>query len=234
MSVPPNEPGQWSDPNQSGQWWRPPPPPPPPPPRGRPVALWVGLAVLVVVLAGAAIGIAIELGGSESGSPRPTGSGGRPSAAQSGETKVVTATDNKSQLTVPKQFAELPAAHRNEVAVIQLGEPLRERYVMVITDNRGDFADFTAFQRAVLAGTTALVNDAEVGDPATLTVGGLPSVRHEINGTIEGIKVVYWFTMVDGKNGYYQVITWTLPSKKDEAKPVLDEVVNSFREMPPS
>lgn len=235
----PNRPGQqWSDPNQTGNWWR---PPPPPPPKRKPVALWVGLAVAVVVLAGAAIGIAVMLGSKDDPQPAATGStstGQRPTATRSSEpstepaadTKVVTASDNKSQLTVPKQWTELPAQYRNDVAVIQLGEPGRERYVMVITDDKSDFADFAAFQKAVVDGTKSLVTDAQVGDPSNLTVGGLPAVRREINGTIEGIKIIYWFTMVDGKNGYYQVITWTLPSQKDKAKPALDEVVNSFRE----
>jgi hypothetical protein len=203
------------------------------------VALWVGIAVLVAVVVAGGTWFLLDRNNTD-GSPgqaststrAPSSSSGRPSTEPADKTKVIAATDNKSELTVPSTWTDLPAAYRNDVAVIQQGEARREQYAMVITDDKSDFTDFAAFEKAVLEGTKSLLEAVEVGERSDLTVGDLPAAQYEVKGTVEGTKIVYWFTMVNGSNGYYQVITWTLPSRQDEAKPVFDKVVDSFKETP--
>jgi hypothetical protein len=245
MSFPGEPPNPWSREAQSGQWpasgpyQAPPPyqpqpfgPPPPPPrsPRGR--VLWVAFGVVMALVVGAAIwGAVAETRSHGSAAAPPAGSGSGQSAVDQGQTTVVTASDKKSQLTVPASWKDVPPSFREELAVIQRGDLRREQYVIVATLDRDDFEDFDAFSAAMLEGAQGALDEAEVGQPRNLTLGGLPAVQYEITGKAQGIKVVFWYTMVSGKNGFYQVVAWTLPSKRAEAEPTITQVISSFREL---
>lgn len=240
-------PNPWSREAQSGEWpapdqHQPPPPPhypqqpvaPPPQPRRRRAALWVGFGVLMALIVGAAIWGAIAETRSHDNSSATPSTGARQTSAGGGQTTVVTARDRKSQLTVPVSWKDVPTSLRNDLAVIQLGDLRREQYVIVITMDHNDFEDFDAFAAASVDGAKQVLDGPEVSQPRNLTIGGLPAVQYEITGKTQGVKIAFWYTMVAGKNAFYQVVTWTLPSRRTEAEPTITEVVNSFRELGPS
>jgi hypothetical protein len=191
------------------------------------VALWVGIAGLLVVSLG--VGTLLLAGNNRVVAGHPL----RPSGTVSGGSKVITATDNKSQITVPDTWSPLPAKYKNDLAVIQMGDGRRQRFVMVITNAKADIADFAAFEQVVLENTKDTLHDAAVGERRTLTIGELPAVHYVITGTVGGVKIVYWFTLVDGKSGWHQVIGWTLGSRKGAEEGAIGEVINSFRELSP-
>jgi hypothetical protein len=208
-----------------------PPPYQPAPPKKR-TGLWIALGVVAALVVGVAMWAIIS---DNRAHPVNAGGGGAPSSAQGGtavgETKVVTSRDQKSQLTVPVAWQDVPASFKNEVAEIQLGDLVREQYIMVITDSVGDFIDFGGFLDATRENARAMVTGADIGEQHTLTVGGLNAVQYEVGGTVEGIKVVFWFTMVEGKRGFYQVLGWTLPSRRTDAEPIIKKAIESFREL---
>jgi hypothetical protein len=146
---------------------------------------------------------------------------------------VIIATDNKSQITVPDTWTPFPPKYRNDIAVIEMGDIRHERYVMVISYAKADIADLAAFEQVVLENTKVIVQDAAVGARRTLTIGELPAAQYVITGTVAGVKVVYWYTLVDGKSGWYEVVGWTLQSKKDQEEGQIGQVINSFREIAP-
>jgi hypothetical protein len=196
------------------------------------VARWIGLGVAIAGLLGAITWGAIEetrSSGSSAGST--SGSGSLTSAPPSGTTKVVTAKDNKSQLTVPDSWNGVPDEQVNELAAIQLGDLRKAQYVLVITGAKTDFDSLEDFSAACLTEARQNVEDAEMGDRRDITIGGLPAAQHQVTGKYEAIKLVYWFTMIEGKNGYYEVVGWTLPSRKSAAEKVILDVINSFREL---
>ena len=238
MTFPGEPPNPWSREGQGtapGQYQYQAPPPyyPPPPPRTRrKVTLWVGFGVLMAMVVGAAIWGAIAETRSENSSGSASPAVGSPgSTVTSGQTVVVTATDKKSQLTVPVSWKDVPKSFKSDMAVIQLGDLRREQYMVVLTLDRSDFEDFTTFTGAMVDGAKSAIEGAEVGPPRGLTIDGLSAMQYQITGKANGIKIVFWYTMVDGKNGYYQLVGWTLPSKKAEAEPVITEVTSSFREL---
>jgi hypothetical protein len=243
MTLPGDQPNPWSREGQGQPYYPPaqypapqyPPPPPPPPPARRYRGLWVAVGVVVAIVLGAAIWGAVgesrssDSSSSASSSGQAT-SGPRQSAVAAGDTKVVTASDRKSQLTVPATWKDMPKSYQNELATIQLGDLRKEQYVAVITASKGDFDDLAGFAEACLADADAL-EEANISQQRPLTVGGLTAVQHVITGKTSGIRIVFWYTMVEGKNNYFQVVGWTLPSKQSEAEPVILDVVNSFREL---
>jgi hypothetical protein len=232
MTLPP-EPNPWSREGQSYQWTPQPvyqqpvypPLPPPPPPRRRARWPWVAVGVVLALVVGAAIWGAVAE--TRSG---PSVAGPALGASQ-GATTVVTASDKKSQLTVPVSWQDVPKSFRNDLAVIQLGDLRREQYILVVTQHKEDFGSLEAFSEASVEATRSALTGADVSAPRELTIGGLSALQYEITGRAAGVNVVFWYTLVAGKNAFYQVAAWTLPSKRAEAEPTIVQVINSFREL---
>ena len=206
------------------------PPYTPPPPRRR-VGLWVALGVAAAIVVGLAMWGVIADNRSHPAGSSSTNSGPRQGAAVSSDTRVVTASDQKSQLTVPASWKDVTGSFKNELAAIQLGDIRQAQFILVISADRGDFEDFAAFADACAEEARTMITDSDVGAGQNLTVGGLNAVQHSVTGKVGGIRLAYWFTMVEGKRGYYEVVGWTLPSKKAESEQTILNVINSFREL---
>jgi hypothetical protein len=145
------------------------------------------------------------------------------------DTKVVVAKDGKSQITVPQSWTQFPKFMRTKGVEIEQGNPLREQYVIVVTDSKQDFVDFDAYVDVVRDLATEM-DDFRVIRTQKLRLDGLPAVRVQYSATIEGVKVIYWDTAVRGKKAFYEVIGWTLRSQRTESGPGIVRVLNSFRE----
>ncbi len=144
----------------------------------------------------------------------------------------VVSSDGATQIAPPSHWRKLPGL--NEEATLQLGHPGREEYLIVLTDSKEEFdgtlAEHTKFTTGHLM--DALEN-ATLSEPETLTVGGLPALRYEIVGRIEGLDIVYLQTTVEGRHGFHQVLTWTLAPRRAQAWPILREATDSFQETAP-
>ncbi|MDQ3576751.1 MAG: hypothetical protein M3443_03945 [Actinomycetota bacterium] len=193
-----------------------------PPKRRR--GLWIALAATAALLIGGTTWLVIET------SAPPT----RPevSAADADlSTRVAETSDGLSRVTVPAQWVELPESVRADGAVLSVGQYFQERYLMVITKERAEFTDFVEFEETALDAMDDIAPGAVIGQPSDVAVGPLTGVRYEVSGTVGGIDVVYWFTLVEGDIGYHQVITWTLPDRRSTAEPALHDVVSTFEEV---
>lgn len=193
--------------------------------------MWVALGVVGAVLTGLAMWAVIA---DDRAHPAGSSSGSTSSAASAGDTKVVTASDKRSQLTVPASWVDAPASFKNEHASLQLGDARGERYVLIVSASSVDFDNFTGFSEACVQEAREILEGAVIGEARQLTIGGLNAVQHAITGKASGFKIAFWYTMIEGKRGYYQVVGWTLPSRKAEAEPAILKVIDTFRELEPA
>ena len=88
----------------------------------------------------------------------------------------------------------------------------------------GDFAELAA------DGVTAALVDSDRGDLEALEINGMPAYQCRIVGTAEGVRVVYLNSYIQGESDFYQVMTWTLPSREEGAFPKFREAMATFRE----
>jgi hypothetical protein len=148
-----------------------------------------------------------------------------------GQPKVVVATDGGSQVTIPSMWHEIPTL--NEKAEIQVGNEVREQYLIVLTEAKMDFAETDLARYADLAAETleeSLTN--KVRSPSVpRQVQGRPALEFRITATIDNLNVVYWLTAVEGRDHYYQVLTWTLASRANANESVLRGVADTFTEV---
>lgn len=149
-----------------------------------------------------------------------------------GKPKVVVATDGVSQVTIPGTWREIPTL--NDKAEIQVGNEVSEQYLIVLTESKLDFDDIDLAEYADLAAETletSLTN--KVRSPAVpRQVQGRPALEMRITGTIDKLNIVYWLTAVEGREHYFQVLTWTLASRSNANESALRSVTDSFQEVP--
>src|SRR5689334_11749010 len=146
----------------------------PPPPRRRRVWLWISLGAVAAGLVGGAVWGAVAEIHSENASTSGAPGGG--DSVIAGGHKVVTASDQKCQLTEPADWVYM-TAFRHPEATIQERDPTRERYVGVFGSPTEAFKDLGAYEAAVSDHTRGTLDDPKVGDRQELTVGSLPAVR---------------------------------------------------------
>ncbi len=130
---------------------------------------------------------------------------------------------------MPRHWKKQKDLH--EDALIGVGNVLREEYMIVLDDPKVDFAgDLTEFSEITTQGIMDNIGGGTISAPKTLTINGLPAIRHEITGTVDRINVVYFHTSVEGKDRFFQFLCWTIRSKQGSALTEFEKVVNSIEE----
>lgn len=224
-----------------------PPPPPPSPRRARKRVRLLVLALVPVLVVGGAVAAAALLipppttPGEASASPeliasRPepttttTTPTPTPSTRPAPNTRVVTARDGKSELTVPKHWRKAKKTKNLKHTALNIGNTARRQFVIVLTADKRNFAGFGEFVRLVRNSARDNLKKLTVKNKRKLTVNGMPAVRWHLAGNSEGMRFVYWDTAVRGQKAFYEVIGFTTPSHAAQAGPVIRRVIDSFKE----
>jgi hypothetical protein len=148
------------------------------------------------------------------------------------EPTTLTSTDGRIQMVVPGGWAEDKTL--NEVAVLQASNRFSEMYVIVISESRKDFAEDTSLHEYASLSRDGLmenVTDAEAKDPSPLQVSGRSALEYQISGSVDKIKVTYLCTVIETPTHFYQILTWTLPSRFQRNQETLRSVTQNFKEV---
>ncbi len=165
-------------------------------------------------------------------------------AARSNELSLATGVDANSRkvttngfsIVVPKTFTDAPAGYASKDASLTQGDDSSAEYVSVIKESRADFSstmDVQGYADAVNKSyqNSTTITDAtitplsDVSDPMTYSTSD-----YEVDGIVSNIKIVYYIRYIETGSNFYQVVTWTTPSKVSEARPELYKILESFTE----
>lgn len=120
-----------------------------------------------------------------------------------------------------------------DVAELEAGSLEAEQYVVVIRNERGDFDDsmnLALFSELVVQ---AYLENGELAEVTDVTIGDLPARKHVISSAAKGTSMYLHLYAIEGQRGFFQLVLWTLPSRRETAIPTFDEVAATFRELPP-
>lgn len=152
-----------------------------------------------------------------------------------GKTTQVTGKSGTFTIEMPSNWAELPQLIKESDAQLGVGNGRRELYTIVLEESKQDIeSDLEGYDNLVLTNMKAKMSGAELSEVTIRTVNGLPARQHRLEGSFDRIGIVYHIATVESPDAFYQVLTWTLRSKEPTAKPILEEVINSFRVLPSS
>ena len=114
-----------------------------------------------------------------------------------------------------------------------MGNQRNESYLIVLSEPKIDLDLSSAEAHSEITRQDFLeaLKDGRVSrGPIRLEINGADAVQYELRGSVDGIKVIYLHTTIEGKNSFHQILAWTLPSKWRENQAVLESVINSFQE----
>ncbi|MEW6026573.1 MAG: hypothetical protein AB1599_04695 [Planctomycetota bacterium] len=153
-------------------------------------------------------------------------------SAAAKEPVTITSDDGSAQITAPGNWKKRTDLHDD--AMLQAADIVGENYIVVLPDSKADLEDgmnINGHSDITRSSIMENIKDCkQTAGPVMLTINGRPAVQYELRGVVSGVKIVYLHTTTDGNDKFYQILAWTMPSSYQKNKPVLESVVNSFKE----
>ncbi|MFC6097154.1 hypothetical protein ACFPVY_10915 [Flavobacterium qiangtangense] len=161
------------------------------------------------------------------------------SCSESKEVETVT-IKNKFTIELPDYLSEARDLHQD--ASLQYQNALREFYVVVIDEPKQEFfdiasttsdfpADFNGYHDILKGGLEDEIAKVDITPTKDLQINGLKAKTFSLTGDIEGTPVYYEVAYLEGKERFYQIVTWTLETSKDKYKDPMQKIINSFKEI---
>jgi hypothetical protein len=91
--------------------------------------------------------------------------------------------------------------------------------------------DIKGYSELLLVGFEQSISISHKSDMVDTLINKLPARVLTINGRAEGIDAFYSFAFIEGKERYYQIMTWTLSSKEYEYKDKMSKILYSLKEL---
>ena len=155
-------------------------------------------------------------------------------ALEAASLRTVTSRSGSSQLQVPEGWKSRP--YLNPDAEIQVGDLRNKIFLVVVSDPKATVGPLSLEAHSKLsrhALLSRLTRRRAIAGPIEIEIGGRPALQFEFEGRIEGVKVAYFHTTIDGETAFHQIVAWTKPSKRKRNWPAIDAVIQSFREVFP-
>ena len=126
-----------------------------------------------------------------------------------------------------------PARFLNDAASLQALDPVRRRYLIVISESREDFkGDLTLDEHAAqtLKALADSVRVVSLTGPRQGKLGGFDMLQYEIEAFHRGTWVKYLHTTIAGRRAFHQVLGWATRSTYDRA--TFESLLRGFSELP--
>jgi len=137
----------------------------------------------------------------------------------------------EARLSVPSQWKARPDL--NKKADLGACDPQEQSCVILLTDRRADFRvmSLDSHSESTRRSLTRSLQDLQVSAPRRFLVAGHPALQYEIRGAHNNLNLVYLHTTIETGACYHQIVAWTLATRFDSERVVLDDIVTSFREL---
>lgn len=147
--------------------------------------------------------------------------------------------ENKYSLSVPESLGA--TTELNDEASLQLQNQFDEFYVIVIDELKTDFVD--AIENNLLNTTPDLdgyynatlnnfkksgLKDFKFYDVKKKKINSSSAIVFSVSGISDGFNVFYRFAIVQGKERYYQIMSWTEASKEKKYNERMNRILDSF------
>jgi hypothetical protein len=163
--------------------------------------------------------------------------------ASCSETTQNVVIDNRYSMDIPEGLTT--TTELNDIASLQYQDMVNELYVVVIDEPIKDIndaivemelqdtytPDLSGYTKLILEDFIPAVAPTTKTEPVDATINGMKAKTYTMEADVEGTPAFYKVAYVQGKDTYYQILTWTLTSKKDEYGEKMDKMIQSFKEI---
>ena len=140
--------------------------------------------------------------------------------------QTIKSSESNMTLTFPGTWT---TEELNTQASIEMACMEKEQYMIVIEESAVDY-EYTIddYASIILNNMKATVETADIPVITDITIGdNIPAKQFELAGVVDKIKAKYFVVCVKANDIFYQVVSWSLQSKYDEAKTAFIEILNS-------
>lgn len=147
--------------------------------------------------------------------------------------------ENKYSLSVPENLGV--TTELNNEASLQLQNQFDEFYVIVIDELKTDFVnavennllnttpDLDGYYNATLNNLKKSgLKDFKLYDVKKKKINSSSAIVFSVSGITDGFNVFYRFAIVQGKDRYYQIMSWTEASKEKQYTERMNRILDSF------
>ena len=125
------------------------------------------------------------------------------------------------------------ASDLNEGAWLQAIDPLRGRYLIVLSESREDFEDAMDLHEHSLRTRKTLGESVRIlamRGPEEREVGGFKAIQYELDASDHLTLLTYLHTTIEGHRAFHQVLAWATRSCFDRA--TFERLLDGFSETP--
>ncbi|MBC7425559.1 MAG: hypothetical protein H7321_03395 [Bacteroidia bacterium] len=164
-------------------------------------------------------------------------------SCESFDKEQVVRYQNKYTLSIPDYLTK--ATNLNDEASLQYMNGSKEFYVIVIDESKSELNkalvdnnlteqyedNIQGYANLLIDGFEATLKSPKKSKIIDTVINKLPARLLTFTGTVEGIDAFYTIAFIEGKETYYQIMSWTLMSKQDEYKEKMSKIMYSFKEL---
>ena len=151
--------------------------------------------------------------------------------------------ENRYSMEVPPFLVK--ATNLNKEASLQYQNIYFGFYVIVLdetkkevckslTDNElgGDYTpDFNGYCKLIFDNYLNKIEIKNKSEISEYNINGLKAKKMTMDGKFEGVDAYFYISLIDGKDTFYQIMTWTLQDKKNKYSGVMEKMINTFNEL---
>lgn len=153
---------------------------------------------------------------------------------KAGEPTVIIASDGTIRCEVPAGWKDV-SGQLNSVASIEAADIDADCYMVAIPELKDDFdigLDLEGYNKIIIGNVTKMAKGAEVLETEATDINGNPAILTKVQGTVEGVDIMYWVCSVDFPQYYTQVMGWTLEGKAKKHEDAILSVIHSVTVQP--
>ena len=152
-------------------------------------------------------------------------------------------SNNKYSLEIPSSLVENKSL--NKAASLSYNNLLEELYIIVLDESKEEMNQvmlvnglnetygngLIGYAELLSQNLMKSVKNGKISKLNKTKINSLNAYTTEIEGNINGIKIYYLFAFIEGKDSYYQIMSWTLLNKKQENREKIKNMIFSFKEL---
>lgn len=125
-------------------------------------------------------------------------------------------------------------------ASLQYGNKFKELYIVGIEQNKNEFnqeiellgktGDLSGFENEVLSHYVSEKN-YQLLNQKNIQIHGLDAKILDVTAQVQGIDIYYKIGIIEGKDHYYRIISWTLKKYQEAQNENMEKMIVSFKEI---
>lgn len=159
-------------------------------------------------------------------------------SCDSKKSETVTVKD-KYTIVLPAFLSKGNDLH--EEASLQYQNTFKEFYIIILDEPKQEIIDVApileieptleGYYSYLTNSMKETIKNPKFIDVKNTKINGMKAKTFSVSGNVDGLDAYYKIAYVEGKETYYQILTWTLLKNQEKNAPEMDKIISTFKEI---